>query len=91
LALHPDDAQLAALIADGESDRVEFKVAALWNPKSNQKDGTMRENVVQGVAAFLNSAEGGVLMLGVENATNKVVGLTADYAATNAQKNDRDG
>lgn len=91
LAPHPDDAQLAALIADGESERVEFKVAALWNPKTNQKDGSMRENVVQGVAAFLKSAEGGSIILGVENATNRAVGLAADYAAANAQKNDRDG
>jgi Eco57I restriction-modification methylase/Schlafen, AlbA_2 len=90
-APNPDDAQVAALIADGESERVEFKVAALWNPRTSQRDGSMRENIVQGVAAFLNSAEGGALILGVENATNRVVGLDGDYAAANPQKRDRDG
>lgn len=90
-APHPDDVQLAALITDGETDTVEFKIAALWNPKTNQKDPSMRENVVQGVAAFLNSAEGGQLILGVENATNRVVGLANDYVAANPQKRDRDG
>lgn len=90
-APNPDDAQVAALIAAGESDRVEFKVAALWNAKTGQKDGTMRENIVQAVAAFLNSAEGGVVVVGVENGTNKVVGLADDYKAANPQKQDRDG
>jgi predicted HTH transcriptional regulator len=51
----------------------------------------MRENVVQGVAAFLNSSEGGALILGVENATNRVAGLAQDYVAANPQKHDRDG
>src|SRR5207249_1474031 len=82
-ARHPNDAQVAALIAAGESDRIEFKVAAMWNAKTKQKDGTMRENVVQGVAAYLNSYEGGSVIIGVENGTNHVVGLTEDYVAVN--------
>lgn len=90
-APNPDDAQVAALIAAGESGRVEFKVAAYWNAKTGQKDGSMRENIVQAVAAFLNSAEGGVVIIGVENATNKVIGLSEDYKAVNPQKQDRDG
>lgn len=91
LAPNPDDAQLAALITAGESERVEFKVAAIWNAKTGQKDTSMRDNIVQGVASFLNSAEGGAVIIGVENATNKIVGLAEDYRAANAQKGDRDG
>jgi hypothetical protein len=90
-APHPDNAQVAALIADGEGERVEFKVAALWNAKTNQKDGSMRENVVQAIAAYLNSYEGGAVIVGVENGTNSVVGLADDYAAANPHKRDRDG
>lgn len=90
-APNPDDAQVAALIAAGESDRVEFKVAAYWNAKTGKKEPGMRDNIVQAVAAFLNSAEGGVVLIGVENATNRVVGLREDYAAANEQKRDRDG
>ncbi|NJM05276.1 ATP-binding protein [Candidatus Gracilibacteria bacterium] len=90
-APNPDDAQVAALIAAGESDRVEFKVAAYWNAKTGKKDVGMRDNIVQAVAAFLNSAEGGVVLIGVENATNRIVGLRDDYAAANDQKRDRDG
>ena len=90
-APNPDDAQLAALIAAGESDQIEFKIAALWNPKTRAKDGSMAENIVQGVAAYMNSYEGGALLIGIENATNRVVGLAEDYAAANAQKADRDG
>jgi hypothetical protein len=90
-APNPDDTQVAALIAAGETDRVEFKIAAIWNAKTGQKDGTMRENVVQAVAAFLNSYEGGSVLIGVENGTNRVVGLNDDYKAANPQKQDRDG
>jgi hypothetical protein len=90
-APNPDDAQVAALIAAGESDRVEFKVAAFWNAKTGKKEPGMRDNIVQAVAAFLNSAEGGVVLIGVENATNRIVGLREDYAAANEQKRDRDG
>jgi Schlafen, AlbA_2 len=91
LAPHPDDTQVAALIADGEGERVELKVAVIWNARTGQKDGSMRENVVQAVAAYLNSYEGGAVIIGVENGTNRVVGLADDYAAANPQKRDRDG
>ena len=41
----------------------------------------MAENIVQGVAAYMNSYEGGALLIGIENTTNRVVGLVEDYAA----------
>ena len=59
----PTDLQLAEMIQRGEIARLEFKVAACWNPATGAKDGTLRDNIVQGVAAFLNSKEGGALVI----------------------------
>ena len=53
--LPPDDLALTELIAKGEGDRVEFKESVCWNTKLNKKDDSMRDNIIQEVAAFLNS------------------------------------
>ncbi len=89
-ALPPGDVALAELIAGKENERVEFKVAAYWNARESRKDDRMRDNVVQEVAAFLNSREGGTVLIGVED-NGTVIGLDEDYAAANARKPNRDG
>jgi hypothetical protein len=50
---------------------------------------TLRENVVQVVAAFLNSKEGGALLIGVASDTS-IEGLADDFRAANSQKPGRD-
>lgn len=50
----------------------------------------MRENVLQEVAAFLNSKQGGTVLIGVED-NGTVVGLAEDYQVTNPRKCDSDG
>ena len=85
----PTDQQLAAMIARGESARLEFKVAACWNPATKAKDGTLKDNIVQGVAAFLNSREGGALLIGVAS-DGTIVGLADDFTAANPQRPGRD-
>jgi hypothetical protein len=89
-ALEPDDLALKELIDKGETDRVEFKVAACWNAAQHRKDDSMRDNVIQEVDAFLNSREGGTLLIGVED-NGTVVGLEDDCKAANMQKQNRDG
>jgi len=92
-APNPDDAMVAQLIADGESERVEFKVAVAWNAMAKpapKKDDTMRENVVQGVAAFMNSQEGGTLIIGVDK-HGTIVGISDDIAAADPAKPNHDG
>ena len=49
------------LIAASEGDAVEFEIAAFWNTQTKAKDGSMADNIVQGVAAYMNSSEGGAL------------------------------
>lgn len=88
-APHPDDRMLAELIAAGESARLEFKAAARWNAFKQAKDDAMKENIVNGVAAFLNSREGGALLIGVSN-DGTAPGLEEDYRAVNPQRAGRD-
>jgi hypothetical protein len=89
-APNPDDAQVAALISAGESDRVEFKVAAAWNAVQGKKDVSMRDNVVQGVAAFMNSREGGALIIGIDKHGN-LVGIADDIVNADTGKSNHDG
>jgi Putative DNA-binding domain len=90
-ALAPDDFNIAELITKGESDRVEFKVAACWNAHTRAIVREMKDKIVQAVAAFLNK-EGGIVLIGVED-NGTIVGLEDDYKAANPQlnKQNRDG
>ena len=88
-ALAPDDLAIKELIARGETARVEFKVAACWNAFLGRKEDSMRDNVIQEVAAFLNS-NGGTLLIGVAD-DGTVVGLADDYRTANSLKPNRDG
>ena len=90
LTPNPNDTQVAALIAAGESARVEFKVALAWNAAQGKKDVTMRDNIVQGVAAFMNSRDGGMLIIGVDKHGN-VVGIADDIANADPGKPNHDG
>lgn len=87
-APHPDDTQVAKLIAAGESDRVEFKESAVWNAHTSQKDNGLTAPIIKAIAAFLNSREGGSIFIGV-NAAWHVVGIAADVAAA-SHKGDLD-
>lgn len=89
-ALAPDDLALKELIARGETADIEFKVAACWNEYLKRRDDTMRDNVIQEVAAFLNSPRGGTVLIGVED-DGTIVGLADDYTAANPRKSNRDG
>lgn len=73
----PVDQEIAALIARGESNTLEFKSSARWDIKQNKADKLIEGIVVKAVAALLNS-EGGALLLGVDDDKN-VIGLAHDY------------
>ncbi|MBI5029437.1 MAG: tyrosine-type recombinase/integrase [Chloroflexi bacterium] len=81
--------ELAEIISKGENDLVEFKVAARWNPHTRKKDDSLKDNILQAVAAFMNR-DGGTIIIGV-NDKGVVVGLEEDYAAADPQKCNRDG
>lgn len=82
-AHEPDDLVIAELIAKGENDKVEFKVAACWNTYHKIPDIKMRENIIKAVAAFMNK-DGGTVLLGVAD-DSTIVGLEDDYTAAHTQ------
>ncbi len=79
---------IGELITSGESQRLEFKSTARWNTKAQQADKRMEQVIIKTVAGFLN-AEGGTLLVGVDD-QGHAVGL-ADDLATLKQKPDLDG
>lgn len=78
---------VAALLASGESDRVEFKETARWNVREDKKDARMEAVVAKTVAAFLNSS-GGTLLLGADDAGH-ATGLDRDFATLREPDADR--
>jgi hypothetical protein len=85
-----NDFAIKRLLAQGESKTLEFKVAACWNAALGQKDDKTRNKVLQEVAAFLNSPDGGTLLIGVAD-DGTVVGLENDYPVANPHKPNKDG
>ena len=55
---------LAATIAAGESDRVEFKWSLRFNRHTKKNDPAMEHAVIKTIAGFLNT-HGGILIIGV--------------------------
>ena len=92
-APHPDDKQILAQINEGENNFIEFKIASYWNADAKpipKKDESMKENITQAVTAFLNSIDGGAILIGIRK-DKKIVGLADDFTAANPQDNNSDG
>ncbi len=70
---------LKALVAAGEGERVEFKSTIRWNLHTNKPDKKIENACLKTVAAYLNS-EGGVLLVGVDDA-GTAIGLQQDKFA----------
>ncbi len=85
----PGDQEIAVLIAKGESLELEFKSSARWDLRENKLNKEMEKIVVKTIAAFLNSANGGALLTGIDD-SGAIVGLQHDYK-TLGKKQDRDG
>lgn len=83
----PGDQEIAALIAKGESNTLEFKATARWDIVQNKPNRAMEDIVVKTTAAFLNT-DGGTLLIGVAD-DRTVLGLELDYK-TFSKKDPRD-
>lgn len=79
---------VAALIAEGENDMVEFKSSARWDYKTSSQNKSLESVIAKTVAGFLNG-NGGELLIGVDD-KGKIVGLEKDYQ-TLSTRPDRDG
>lgn len=79
---------LAEMIAEGESEELEFKQTLRWDTKEGRINKALEDVVVKTVAAFANSHEGGTLLLGVTDA-GEAVGLEQDFGALGDADRDR--
>ena len=68
---------LEDLIAEGESDELEFKSSLRWDVKEGTVNKKLEEVIMKTVAAFANS-QGGTLLIGVSD-DGEVLGLEPDY------------
>ena len=82
-----DESLVRRLMATGENDRIEFKSSLRWDVKEQRVNKQLEKVIVKTLAGFLN-AEGGTLLIGVDDA-GAAVGLAGDYEAL--RKHDRDG
>jgi len=71
-----NEESLLGLIEAGEGQTVEFKSALRWNSYSGQVDKKIENSCLKTVAGYIN-AEGGILMVGV-NDSGEPVGLDND-------------
>ena len=65
------------LIKEGESDQLEFKATLRWDINEGKVSKKLEQVIVKTVAAFAN-AQGGSLLIGVDN-DGQAVGLSRDY------------
>ena len=75
-----ETALVRALVAAGESERLEFKSSVRWNFKAGRTGKEMELAWLKTVVAFLNT-DGGVILLGIDDEGN-VLGLGNDGFAT---------
>lgn len=78
---------LEDIIAEGESDELEFKISLRWDFKEGNVNKNLEEEAMKTVAAFANS-HGGTLLIGVDD-EGQIRGLEKDYLSLN--NTDRDG
>ena len=65
------------LIAEGESEGLEFKSTLRWDLKQGEVNKILEDVIMKTVAAFANS-QGGILLIGVDD-DGMVIGLEHDY------------
>jgi hypothetical protein len=76
VAVPADEAGLAALVARGEGDRLEFKSTMRFNLKAGKPGKEIELAWLKSVVGYLNT-DGGVILLGVAD-DGTVLGLAAD-------------
>lgn len=83
------DRSIEGLLQRGESQTLEFKSSARWNSHSRSRDRALEEEILHAIVAFLNSGNGGSLLIGIDD-SGRSVGLTGDYGLLGRRQN-RDG
>jgi len=76
------------MIAEGESEELEFKQTLRWDIKEGRVNKGLEDVVLKTIAAFGNSFGGGTLLLGVSD-RGEATGLDHDYVALGDADKDR--
>lgn len=85
----PDPA-LRAMINEGESQHVEFKETACRNLRTGVREKKASNQIVKSVAGFMNSEDGGTLLIGIAD-DGEIIGLNDDYLLADPSKRNFDG
>ena len=83
-----DESGVRRRMAAGESEALEFKSSLRWDRKEARVNKGLEKMVLKTIAGFLNSKQGGTLLIGVDD-EGAAVGLDTDYETL--KKKDRDG
>jgi type I restriction enzyme R subunit len=87
---HQEHCPIGELLLRGEDAHLEYKSTFRWDLATAATSKVMEAMVLKTVAAFLNSREGGTLLIGVAD-DGTVLGLESDYLALRQDgKDDRD-
>jgi hypothetical protein len=78
---------LEEMIAEGESDELEFKSSLRWDYRQGIVNKKLEEVILKSVAAFANK-QGGTLIIGVDD-NGQILGLERDYASLEAGDKDK--
>ncbi|MEA2166574.1 MAG: hypothetical protein QOK37_4701 [Thermoanaerobaculia bacterium] len=79
--------EVQALLDQAESHLLEFKSSARFDLRQNKMTENLEAVIVKTAAGFLNSEEGGVLLIGVDDA-GQPIGLAHDYQTVRPQNRD---
>jgi hypothetical protein len=82
-----DDLSLDELIAEGESEELEFKSSLRWDIELGEVNKKLEEVALKSIAAFANRG-GGTLLIGVSD-DGAILGLENDYKALGGANKDR--
>lgn len=69
---------IGTLLTLDESAELEFKSTARWDLRDNKKNVELEKVIIKSVAGLLNSHQGGILLIGVEDNKN-VCGIELDW------------
>ena len=83
-----DEHGVRHLMANGENQHVEFKSSMRWDLANKNVSKVLEDVVIKALAGFLNSSDGGTLLIGVDDGGH-AVGLARDYGSL--KRKDRDG
>lgn len=78
---------LEEMIAEGESDELEFKSSLRWDYAESKINKDLEKVIVKSVAAFANT-QGGILLLGVKD-DGEILGLAHDYISLDGAGRDK--